>query len=80
MIAVLAEIPDRKRALLEMKRVLRDDGLLAIGEFLLDPDYPRRRTVIDWCKDAGFELVNRYGGVIHYLLTFNKSIISSSHS
>jgi ubiquinone/menaquinone biosynthesis C-methylase UbiE len=33
MIAVLAEIPDRKKALLEIKRVLRDDGLLAIGEF-----------------------------------------------
>jgi len=77
MIAVLAEIPDRKKALLEIKRVLRDDGLLAIGEFLLDPDYPRRRTVTDWCKDAGFELVDGYGGVMHYLLTFKKSTIPS---
>jgi ubiquinone/menaquinone biosynthesis C-methylase UbiE len=70
MIAVLAEIPDKKKALLEIKRVLRDDGLLAIGEFLPDPDYPRPKTVIHWCKDAGFELVNRYGGILHYLLTF----------
>jgi len=80
MIAVLAEIPDRKKALLEIKRVLRDDGLLAIGEILLDPDYPRRRTVTNWCKDAGFELVEGYGGVWHYLLTFNKSTASSPHS
>jgi len=80
MIAVLAEIPDRKKTLLEIKRVLRDDGLLAIGEFLLDPDYPRRRTVTDWCKDAGFELVNGYGSVMHYLLTFKKSTVSLSHS
>jgi ubiquinone/menaquinone biosynthesis C-methylase UbiE len=73
MVAVLAEIPDRKRALLEMKRVLKEDGLLAIGEFLLDPDYPRRRTVIRWCKDAGFEPVTAHGGLIHYVVTFGKA-------
>ena len=72
MIAVLAEIPDRNKALLEIKRVLKDDGLLAIGEILPDPDYPRRKTVIRWCKDAGFELVREFGGTLHYLLTFEK--------
>jgi len=77
MIAVFAEIPDRKKTLLEIKRVLRDDGLLAIGEFLLDPDYPRRSTVTDWCKDTGFELDKGYGGVMHYLLIFRKSTTSS---
>jgi len=74
MIAVLAEIPDRKKALLEIKRVLKDSGLLAIGEFLADPDYPNRKTVIHWCRGAGFELANGYGGVLHYLLTFKKQI------
>jgi ubiquinone/menaquinone biosynthesis C-methylase UbiE len=73
MIAVLAEIPDRKKALLECKRVLKDNGLLAIGEFLPDPDFPRRKTVIRWCKHAGFELVSEYGGALHYVLTFKKS-------
>jgi len=80
MIAVLAEIPDKKKALLEIKRVLKDNGLLAIGEFLPDPDYPRRKTVIHWCEDAGFELVSGYGGVLHYVLIFKKSTVSSSHS
>ncbi len=61
MIAVLAEIPDKVRALLKVKRVLRDDGLLAIGEILFDPDYPRRTTVIRWCREAGFELVRSHG-------------------
>jgi len=74
MIAVLGEIPDKKKALLEIRRVLRDDGLLAIGEILLDPDYPRRRTVIEWCRQAGFDLVDRYGGALHYLLTFKKRL------
>lgn len=73
MIAVLAEIPDKKKALLESKRVLKDNGLLAIGEFLPDPDFPRRKTVIRWCIHAGFELVSEYGGALHYVLTFKKS-------
>lgn len=72
MIAVLAEIPDKKKALFEIKRVLKDNGLLAIGEFLPDPDYPRRKTVINWCEDVGFGLVSRYGSIIHYVLTFKK--------
>lgn len=70
MIAVLPEIPDPKKALVEVKRVLKYDGLLAVGELVPDPDYPRRKTVIRWCRDAGFELVGGYGGVLHYLLVF----------
>jgi len=73
MIGVLAEIPERRKALLEIKRVLKDDSLLARGEFLPDPDYPRRKTMIHWCKDAGFELVSAHGGVLHYVLAFKKS-------
>lgn len=72
MISVLAEIPDKEKALLEVKRVLKDDRLLAIGEFLPDPDYPRRKTVNKWCKNAGFLPVNAYGGFLHYVLTFKK--------
>lgn len=73
MVAVLGEIPDKKKALLEARRILKDDGLLAIGELLPDPDYPRRKTVIRWCEDAGFQLVSQKGGVMHYVLTFRKS-------
>jgi ubiquinone/menaquinone biosynthesis C-methylase UbiE len=73
MITVLGEIPDKAAALTEIRRVLKDDGLLAIGEFLPDPDYPRRKTVISWCREVGFELSAQYGNVLHYLLTFKKS-------
>lgn len=70
---MLAEIPDKKKALLEIKRVLKDGGLLAVGEFLPDLDYPRRKTVVHWCEDAGFKLAGRYGGTLHYVLTFKSS-------
>jgi len=73
MVTVLGEIPDKRKVLLEIKRVLKDDGLLAIGEFLPDPDYPRKSTVTGWCQDSGFELNEQYGNWLHYLLTFEKS-------
>lgn len=73
MITVLAEIPQRKKALQEISRVLNDDGLLAVGEFLPDPDYPRRKTVVKWCADAGFEVTGEHGGILSYVLTFAKA-------
>ena len=73
MVTVLPEIPDKVKALNEIKRVLKDDGLLAVGEFLPDPDYPRRKTVITWCRSCGFELYKEHGGILHYLVTFTKA-------
>lgn len=73
LIAVLGEIPDKQRALTEFRRVLKDDGCLAIGEFLPDPDYPRKTTVTTLCKEAGFEMVESFGNIIHYLLLFTKA-------
>ena len=70
MVAVLGEIPDKQRALGEFRRVLKDDGYLAIGEFLPDPDYPRKSTVARWCGEAGFELADDFGYIMHYLLLF----------
>jgi ubiquinone/menaquinone biosynthesis C-methylase UbiE len=74
MVGVLGEIPDKHRTLLEVKRVLNDGGLSAIGELLPDPDYPRRKTVIKWCSDVGLELASSYGGILHYVLAFKKSM------
>ena len=72
MVAVLGEIPDKQRALGEFRRVLKDDGYLAIGEFLPDPDYPRMSTVARWCRESGFELADDFGNIMHYLLLFWK--------
>jgi len=70
MVAVLAEIPDRQRALREFARVLKSNGLLSISEFVSDPDYPLRRTVIRWCHEAGFQEVSKYGSLVQYTLSF----------
>lgn len=70
LVTVLAEIPDRHRALLELRRVLKPEGLLAISEAVFDPDYPRQSTVIRWCEEAGFKLEERHSRLVWYLLTF----------
>jgi len=72
MVAVLAEIPDRQRALRELARILRPDGYISISEFISDPDYPLRRTVIQWCNAAGFQEVSKYGSLVEYTLTFRQ--------
>ena len=60
MVGVLGEIPDKIKALREAHRVLRNDGLFAIGELVPDPDYPRTKLVINWCEQVNFKLVNKF--------------------
>jgi ubiquinone/menaquinone biosynthesis C-methylase UbiE len=67
---VLGEIPDKQKALHEMQRVLKEEGFFGVMECLIDPDYPRRKTVTGWFEDAGFELAGSYGSSFLYALTF----------
>jgi len=70
----LPEIPDPIRALKELKRVLKRNGLLCLVEVFPDPDYPLPQTEIGWTKDAGFTLEARHGYWFIYYLLFRKSI------
>jgi len=72
MIACLPEIPDPIKALKEIRRVLKSDGLLSLSEILPDPDYPRRKTEKKWASEAGFELDEQFGNWFIYQLNFKK--------
>ena len=72
MIACLPEIPEPIRALKEIKRILKPNGLLSLSELLPDPDYPRRKTEIKWAETAGFKLDDRFGNWFVYQLNFKK--------
>ena len=74
MVAVLAEIPDRGKALREIRRVLKEDGTLAIGEVIIDPDYPRQKTVIGWCEREGYRFLDAKGRFAHYVVRFKKDV------
>jgi ubiquinone/menaquinone biosynthesis C-methylase UbiE len=73
MVTVLQEISDRQRALKEVKRILKPDGILAVTEFLPDPDYVLKSTTIKICKKAGFILDKASGNLWNYTVRFKKS-------
>ena len=73
MITVLPEIPDKDRALKEIRRILKPDGILAISENLIDPDYPLRRTTKKYCGRGGFLLLYTSGSFFNYTMQFRKS-------
>jgi ubiquinone/menaquinone biosynthesis C-methylase UbiE len=72
LVTVLPEIPDRRRALLEVHRVLKPGGALSITEEFLDPDYPLARTTIRRAREAGFALSEQHGNWFVYTLNFRK--------
>ena len=73
LISCLPEIPDPVRALKELNRVLKPNGLLCLVEAFPDPDYPLPRTEIKWAKDAGFTLDATHGNWFIYYLIFSTS-------
>ena len=72
MVAVLQEIPDRKKALREIMRVLKPQGVLAVTEFIPDPDYPLKSTTIRQCESAGFLFERVEGSFVNYTARFIK--------
>lgn len=72
MVTVLQEIPDRNRALQEIKRVLKPDGILAVTELLPDPDYPLRSSTVRLGQAEGFVLDASLGNLWNYTVRFTK--------
>ena len=72
MVTVLQEIPNRGRALREIKRVLKPGGILAVTEFLPDPDYPLSSTTIKICQREGFVHDGNLGNLWNYTVRLKK--------
>ncbi len=71
-VTVLPEIPDRSRALREVSRVLKPGGILAVTEFLPDPDYPLRSTTVREGEMERFLLEGTFGNLWNYTVRFRK--------
>ncbi len=72
MVTVLQEIPDRNRALQEVKRVLKPGGLFAVSELFPDPDYPWKSTTIKLGEGAGFVVDEVSGDFFNYTVRFKR--------
>ena len=72
MVTVLQEIPDRSKALQQVRRVLKPGGILSVTEWLPDPDYPWKSTTIKIGREAGLVLDEAPGNFWHYTVRFRK--------
>lgn len=73
LVSVLQEIPDPLRALAELRRVLKPNGIISITAEFLDPDYWFVGETIKALETAGFTLVGRFGNLWRYTANFRKA-------
>jgi ubiquinone/menaquinone biosynthesis C-methylase UbiE len=71
LVTVLGELPDRRRAAAEIRRVLDTGGTLSVAEQLPDPDFVTKRSLRRLLAGAGFtELRTR--GRLCYVSTWRR--------
>jgi ubiquinone/menaquinone biosynthesis C-methylase UbiE len=80
MISVLPMLHGKPSALREVKRVLKPNGVLVVGEELIEPEYVTASTTVRWVEEAGFRLIAREQNVLRYTLKFVKARDSESHA
>jgi ubiquinone/menaquinone biosynthesis C-methylase UbiE len=70
LVTVLGEVPDRLKALAELRRVLKLGGVLSITESLPDPDYQFPDVVRDLCRATGFRLLEHHRRLFGFTMNF----------
>lgn len=64
--AVLGEIPDRAAALREIRRVLKPNGRLVVGELFGDPHFTTLASLRRQAEEAGLSIAERSGNWLGY--------------
>ncbi|WP_394824515.1 class I SAM-dependent methyltransferase [Pendulispora albinea] len=80
-IGVLGELPDPEAALNELRRVLKPNGRLVVGEALVvDPDGVRLAPLCDMAARAGFVFERKLGLRAAYFAAFSSPSTASTPS
>ncbi len=66
----LGEIPDQIAALRELRRVLRPDGRLVVGEIIVDPHMVTFASLRTRMESVGLRCICRLGGRLAYFASF----------
>jgi SAM-dependent methyltransferase len=70
LVTVLGEVPDQDAALSELRRVIRPDGRLVVGELFGDPHWVRFAALKERAQHAGFQFEERIGSALGYFARF----------
>jgi ubiquinone/menaquinone biosynthesis C-methylase UbiE len=73
LISVLGEIPDAAAALGELRRVLKPEGRLVIGEVVVDPDFIPLPALQESARDTGFVYERASGPRFAYFAAFRRA-------
>ena len=71
LVTVLGKIPNRPRALAELRRVMKAGGVLSVMETLTDCDYQLEDSVRDLCRAYGFDEIDHERRRLGYTLCFS---------
>ena len=74
MVGTLGEIPDEAAALRELRRVLKPEGRLVIGEVVIDPDYVNISALREKATHAGLAFERSTGPMSSYFALFRPAV------
>ncbi len=78
LVTVLGEIPDQTAALREIRRVLKPEGRVVIGEVFGDPHMVTAKRLRAEAEEAGFSFVERRGPAFGYFARFAPALTTRS--